>query len=591
MAKITFIILAHENAELVSDLARLLTGFDAHAHAVIHYDLKSPAAEFSKLKEQFAGSNRVHLVRERIKCGWGDFSLVEATLRALRLIRDKQIDSDRVMLVSGVCMPIRPLAELSAFLDSHPDREFIEAYDSSWVSGGMREDRYRYHHICNQRNHPALFKSLYVTQKTLRLKRKLPPGLVPRFGSQWWTLTWSLCARMLDFLDRNPGIYKFFKTTWIADELVFQTLVYHFVPPGNVTGHSLTFYQFNEGGLPLVFSDRHMPLLDSIPRFFARKIDPNAKTLRVELSRRALQTSNPASPLLEPPVKWRLPRREIAARKSVLEPGYSRLFANNGKEDLPESLLEYDRSFVVLYGPPSVTEAVTDQIRGLAGYTVLGRIFQPGVVNFGNNIKDFHGLRPCEAAIRDSYPANYLRRIFLRCAGIPVFAMSPGDHPEIEAHFLRSPKAAVFAVAPRFPDTTWRDLYWLLCGSKTPERAPDDRQSLNTDFDQLDGPIDTDVEIRNMLDTILQSERTPIRRADLEADLAGSHGNSAAAILTLYDIASAAMPAELGDAPGALPIEWRSNLNLPENGSTPWKIIPDLKLRPRQPESSGIRHE
>ena len=95
MAKITFVILAHENASHVAELAHMLTGWDSEAHAVIHYDLKSPAAEFAKLKDEFAASNRVHLISDRLKCGWGDFSLVEATVRALKVIRRDEIPCER----------------------------------------------------------------------------------------------------------------------------------------------------------------------------------------------------------------------------------------------------------------------------------------------------------------------------------------------------------------------------------------------------------------------------------------------------------------------------------------------------------------
>src|SRR5262245_61560788 len=119
MAKITFIILAHENADHVADLANLLTEWDPHANAVIHYDLNSPRAQFDRLKERVAGSSKIRLVQDRIKCGWGNFSLVDAVVRALRVIRREKIDCDRVMLISGACMPIRPLAELSHFLDDH----------------------------------------------------------------------------------------------------------------------------------------------------------------------------------------------------------------------------------------------------------------------------------------------------------------------------------------------------------------------------------------------------------------------------------------------------------------------------------------
>jgi flavorubredoxin len=109
MAKITFIILAHENADHVADLANLLTEWDPHANAVIHYDLNAPAKQFERLKGRVADSKKIFLVKDRLKCGWGNFSLVDAVVRALRVIRREKLNPDRVMLISGACMPLRPL--------------------------------------------------------------------------------------------------------------------------------------------------------------------------------------------------------------------------------------------------------------------------------------------------------------------------------------------------------------------------------------------------------------------------------------------------------------------------------------------------
>ena len=78
MAKITFIVLAHENADHVADLANLLTEWDPHANAVIHYDLNAPAKQFERLKGRVADSKKIFLVKDRLKCGWGNLRSWEA---------------------------------------------------------------------------------------------------------------------------------------------------------------------------------------------------------------------------------------------------------------------------------------------------------------------------------------------------------------------------------------------------------------------------------------------------------------------------------------------------------------------------------
>jgi hypothetical protein len=581
MAKITFIILAHENAGLVADFARLLTEWNPDSHAVIHYDLKSPEAQFRKLKNDFAGSDRVHLVRDRIRCGWGDFTLVKSVLNALRLIRDENIICDRVMLVSGACMPIRPLAELSDFLDAHPDREFIETFDSDWIVGGLREERWQYHHVVNHRTYYNTFRFLLNIQRAVGLRRKMPRGLVPKFGSQWWVLTWRLCDDILRFIDDNPDVYKYFRTTWIPDELFFQTLAYHLVASENLAGHNLTFYQFNDWGMPIVFSDSHMPLLETIPRFFARKIGGGATGLKKRLYEIARTPRDTAVKLPDLPPKWRFPAREIAIRNSRLTPGYSRLFAHDGMQTLLESLFEYDRSFVVLYGPPAVTARIMDTIRNLSGYTVLGRIFHPETVDFGSGVHEFHGLRSSDRLIRNAYPVNYFRRVLTRCEKLPVIAMSPGDNPEFELQFFQSRQAAVFTLFPKAGGHIWQDLYWLLCCRGLPARPTDDMQFTNAFLTRADSMVATRPEIRSMLNEQIIDRAAPIAQTELENNLAYAHGEETAqTIMHLYHIlASSALGVDFNATVSALPKGWRDRFGLLDTGHPVWSILPDTRVQ------------
>ncbi|MBB1250849.1 beta-1,6-N-acetylglucosaminyltransferase [Rhizobium sp. G21] len=167
MAKLAFIILAHENADQIGDLASVLISGNQEANVVIHYDLNSPKDEFAKLTTRFDGEARVHILRNRVRCGWGDFSLIEAPMRALRHIKAAKIDCDRVMLISGSCMPVRPLAELSNFLDYHPHMEFIESRGENWIKGGLRHERYQYRHIFNfQRNYKLFHWSFCFSRKS-----------------------------------------------------------------------------------------------------------------------------------------------------------------------------------------------------------------------------------------------------------------------------------------------------------------------------------------------------------------------------------------------------------------------------------------
>jgi hypothetical protein len=76
---------------------------------------------------------------------------------------------------------------------------------------------------------------------------------------------------------------RFFRTSWIPDETFFQTLVRHLVPTEEIQSRTLTFLMFSDYGMPVTFYDDHYELLLAQDFLFARKISPEAKTLRQRL--------------------------------------------------------------------------------------------------------------------------------------------------------------------------------------------------------------------------------------------------------------------------------------------------------------------
>ena len=462
MAKITFIILAHENADHVADLAGLLTRWNPHAHAVIHYDLNSPPKQFERLKSRVAEADRVFLVKDRVKCGWGNFSLVDAVVRALRVIRREKIDCERVMLVSGACMPIRPLAELSQFLDAHPKTEFIEAYDSNWMVGGLRKERYQYWHFFNHQTHQKYFNAHFQIQRMFWPKRRFPRALEPRFGSQWWCLSWKLCEKILDYIQKHPLIYFFFSTTWIPDELFFQTMAFKFTHTDNLARRTLTFFHFNDWGKPIVLLDDHVEMIEELPFFFARKVSPGAKKLRAHLIDIAGRPA-PAEPLkIDFSARYKFPYKErIAAlpKASALTPA---LFQSTNLGAWADILGNCPKSFVVLYGPPKLVRRASNAIRGTAGLTVLGRIFGKGRVDFGPDIRTFRGLHADDDLIRDLNRPSYFTRILDRVDDLAVFEVCPGDDPWSEIALVFSRNAIVLPVLPEQDSDIMRQIYWTL---------------------------------------------------------------------------------------------------------------------------------
>jgi len=94
---------------------------------VLHYDARSPRAEFETIRAALARDPRVAFA-PRVRCGWGQWSLVEATLGAARVALERFPGATHLYGVSGECAPVRSAAAIRDRLDAE-EADFIETVD------------------------------------------------------------------------------------------------------------------------------------------------------------------------------------------------------------------------------------------------------------------------------------------------------------------------------------------------------------------------------------------------------------------------------------------------------------------------------
>ena len=282
MAEIAYILLCHKDVDAVVAKAQSLTA--AGDVVSIHFDANAPRVAFETLKAALSLNPRV-VFAPRKRCGWGEWSLVDATLSAVRAAAEAFPRATHFYLLSGDCMPIKTAEYVHDFLDSR-DVDHIESYDffrSDWIKTGFREERLVYRHWFNERTQARRFYASFQLQKRLGVKRAIPRGLKMMIGSQWWCLRRRTIEAILDFIRQRPDIPRFFRTTWIPDETFFQTLVRHLVPGAEIDNRTLTFLMFSDYGMPVTFYNDHYDLLTSQNYLFARKISPGAAQLKARL--------------------------------------------------------------------------------------------------------------------------------------------------------------------------------------------------------------------------------------------------------------------------------------------------------------------
>lgn len=126
MAKIAYILLCHKDPEAIIKQAQRLTATGDYIS--IHFDASANPKSFEQIKSALAENDNVTYAHKRIRCGWGEWSLVEATLYAVESAVEAFPRATHFYMLSGDCMPIKSAEYIHSFLDDN-DADFIESFD------------------------------------------------------------------------------------------------------------------------------------------------------------------------------------------------------------------------------------------------------------------------------------------------------------------------------------------------------------------------------------------------------------------------------------------------------------------------------
>jgi len=270
------VMLVHTALDRAQQVARHWVA--AGCPVVIHVDKEVSKDTYLEFVRSLADLPDVRFSK-RHKCGWGTWGIVAGTQAASELILREFPDVSHVFLASGSCMPLRPVKELRRYLESKPRTDFIESAttaDVPWTVGGLDHERFTLRFPFSWRKNRYLFDRYVALQRLVRFKRKIPQGIVPHMGSQWWCLTRQTLSAILQDPEREV-FDRYFKRVWIPDESYFQTLARLYST--NIESRSLTLSKFDFQGKPHIFYDDHLQLLRRSDCFVARKIWPHATRL------------------------------------------------------------------------------------------------------------------------------------------------------------------------------------------------------------------------------------------------------------------------------------------------------------------------
>lgn len=433
-------ILAHSNLYRVAELCRHFSA--AGCRVAVHIDSLTNDAEFKKFKDDIAEDPSV-IVTERTRCEWGTFALHSAGLSCAQALIEAFEDVSHIVLVSGSCLPIRPVAELVEFLEAAPEADFVESRrlgQDRWVQEGLEEERFSLFHIFSWRKHRWLFDKAVELQRRLGIRRKAPKDLELSIGSQWWALSRKTLTKILTD-PRKAEWDAFFKHCWIVDESYVQTLVRrHSVDLREI---SLTLTEFDPQGKPFTFYDDHAGILEASDKFIARKIwhGSNALYSKYLYGAESLAAARRAETLDLPAIIEAGRERRCQGRPGLLSIGR---FPCRGFEAQPSTV----RPYLVLDGYEHVFSGLDRWLKVTGVDLPHGRLFDKESIQIHPDAALFGGGATNNPAVRDWNPEQFLVSLLWQGREkTQSFYYNPGDNIRISKFILQDPNAMIFSIS------------------------------------------------------------------------------------------------------------------------------------------------
>ena len=433
-----FVMLCHTALHRAAEVARFWA--NGGCPVVIHVDKRTSREAYQALVDAVADLDIVSFSR-RYACNWGTWSLVAATQSAATQLLRRHERVRHVYLASGACLPLRPVEDLVDYLDQRPTTDFIESVttsDVTWTVGGLANERFTLRFPFSWRTQRPMFDFYVRLQRRLGFHRRIPKGIAPHLGSQWWCLTRQTLSAILEDPHRADHD-DYFRRVWIPDESYFQTLARLYST--SIESRSLTLSKFDVQGKPHSFYDDHLQLLRRSDCFIARKAWPNADRLYRAFLLPAKEQGARAEP--NPGKIDRLFAKSVERRKRgraglYMQSRFPLKDRENGKTCAPYS---------VFHGFSDLFENFDIWLSKAVGGRVHGHIFAPRRVEFAGGETIFNGALSDSAALRDYNSRAFLTNLVWNTRGErQLFQFSPRDNQDCNWFMATDPNAQISVV-------------------------------------------------------------------------------------------------------------------------------------------------
>jgi Core-2/I-Branching enzyme len=228
----SYVVLAHTAPDRVHRLVDRLRPYPTYLHV--------DAGTSRGVADEILGvvGEDVHPL-PRYRTGWGSWGLMEATLEGLR--QASGAGASHVVVLSGTDYPLRSADRVNAYLQRQPTTSWVRhaRIPVPWLGGDGGESR------VSQWN-----RRVFGRRLRLPVQRRPPEGLDLYYGQAQCALSGRLAAWIVSRFDQDAGVARFFRRTWIPDELLLPSLAMASPFRDEVRDDNLWFSRWSGGPHP-----------------------------------------------------------------------------------------------------------------------------------------------------------------------------------------------------------------------------------------------------------------------------------------------------------------------------------------------------
>lgn len=286
-----YLILAHKNPLQLSRMIERLD--DGASKFFIHLDAKTPIEPFAACLE----GAHIRFIEKRERCVWGDFSIVQATIRLMEAVSEEQ---GVFILMSGQDYPIQSKGHINDFLERNKGFDFIEIepLEEKWKPK-MVKDKLEHYHILHSEErghsncyapfaHCSVFQKLRtlmhllkgrLSMKNFKLLCSLPKRVAPferqYAGSQFWAFSERTFYAVLHYIrEHKAALEEYYKYTSSPDEIYFHSVLMDLVAKDSTIKlkEQITYVNYFRKNNVFITEDSEK-LTSAKGKLFARKFD------------------------------------------------------------------------------------------------------------------------------------------------------------------------------------------------------------------------------------------------------------------------------------------------------------------------------